>query len=102
VRRHIGQEDADLAVLDFAQPAAPLPRHATGVGPRLGEGAGVQDQHGVRVVALLGDVPAQLRHDLLVVPAAGADEVLHGHAVPAGLVGDGLGGLALQVAELAL
>jgi len=37
-----------------------------------------------------------------VVPAAGADEVLHRLARPAGQVGDRLGGLALQVAEFAL
>ena len=45
---------------------------------------------------------AQLGHHGFVVPAAGADEVLHGLAGAAGLGGDGLGGLALQAAELAL
>jgi hypothetical protein len=45
---------------------------------------------------------AQFGGDGLVVPGAGADEVLHGLAGAVGLVGDGLGGLALQVAELAL
>jgi hypothetical protein len=46
-----------------------------------GQGAGVQDQHGVG--ALLGDRATQLGPDGLVVPGAGADEVLHGLAVGA-------------------
>src|SRR5262249_62082135 len=37
----------------------------------------------------------------VVVPLAGADEVLQGAALLAGLVGDRLGGLALQPGELA-
>src|SRR5262249_19691040 len=98
----VGQEDAELAVLDLAEPAAPLPLHAAGITPRLGEGAGVEHEHGLGVARLQGDVPAQFGHHGLVVPAAGADEVLHGLARAAGLVGDGLRGLALQAAELAL
>jgi hypothetical protein len=100
--RGVGQEDAHLAVLDLAQPAAPLAGHAAGGVARLGEAAGVQHQHGVGVAPLLGHVPAQLGHDRLIVPGAGADEVLHRLALPAGEVGDGFGGLAFQVAELAL
>src|SRR5207249_3931986 len=48
------------------------------------------------------DVAAQLRHDVLIVPGAGADEVLHGLARAVGEGGDGLGRLALEVTELAL
>ena len=44
---------------------------------------------------------AQFRHDRFIVPGAGADEMLHGLARAAGLVGDGLGGLAFQAAEAA-
>jgi hypothetical protein len=50
----------------------------------------------------VGDVPAQFGHHGLIVPGAGADEVLDRLAVPAGLGGDGLGGLTLEVAEFAL
>ena len=49
----------------------------------------------------LADVAAQLGHDGLVVPLAGADEELDGLAVDAGLDGDRLAGLALQAAEQA-
>ena len=45
---------------------------------------------------------AQFGHDGRVVPAAGADEVLHRLAGAAGEVGDRLGGLAFQFAEFAL
>jgi hypothetical protein len=100
-RRHAGQEGADPAVLDLARPAAPPPGDAAGVGPRLGEGAGAQGQHRVGVAAPPGDVAAQPGHDGLVVPGAGADEVPRRLAGPAGLVGDRLGGLAPEVAELA-
>jgi hypothetical protein len=44
-------------------------------------------------------VAAEFGHDRLVVPAAGADEVLDRLAVDAGLDGDRLAGLALQAAE---
>src|SRR5262249_62164619 len=50
---------------------------------------------------LLADVAAQLGQEGVVVPLAGADEVLQGAALLAGLVGDRLGGLALQPGELA-
>src|SRR5207245_9777538 len=96
-RRHVGQEHADLTVVDFPQPPSPLPRHAAGSRPRLGKGAGVQDQYGVRVTERLGHVAAQLGHDGFVIPTARADEVLHWFALATGLVGDWLRSLALQV-----
>jgi hypothetical protein len=68
----------------------------------LGEAAGVEHQHGVGVGEVLGHVPAQLAHDRLVVPGAGADEVLDGLTRAFGLGGDRLGSLGLQVAQLAL
>src|SRR4051794_38926845 len=91
----VGEEDADLAVVLLAQPAAPLPGHPARLAPRLGEAAGVEDQDRVRVGQDLADVVAELGHDGLVVPAAGADEVLDGLAVDAGLDGDRLAGLPL-------
>jgi hypothetical protein len=98
----VSQEDTDLTVIDLAQPTAPLTLDAAGGGALLGEAAGIDDQDGLVAAPGLGDVAAQLGGDGLVVPGAGADEVLHGLTGPVGLVGDGLGGLALQVAELAL
>src|SRR4029079_7206243 len=79
------EEDTDLAVVLLAEPAAPLPGHAARRGPRLGEAAGVEDQDGLIVAERLADLAAQLGHDGLVVPLAGADEELDGLAVDAGL-----------------
>src|SRR5581483_6001090 len=98
----VGQEDADLAVVELTQPAAPLPADAAGGRALLGEAAAVHDEHAAGVAHRLGDVAAQLSHDRFVVPGAGADKVLHRLAGVAGLVGDGLRRLALQAAEAAL
>src|SRR5512144_275595 len=98
----IGQEDSDLAVLDLAQPAAPLAGHATGGGPLLDEAAAVQDRDRLGVGQLVADVRAQLVDDAGVVPGAGADTGLDGLAVQSGLGSDRLAGLALQSAEEAV
>ena len=96
-----GQEDAVPAVLQLAQPAAPLAAHAARVGAGLGEGAGVEDQDALLVAQLLDDVASDLGHDRLVVPLAGAGEGLDGLAMEPGLDGDRLAGLALQAAAQA-
>ena len=98
----VGQEVADLAVVDLAQAAAPLAGHAAGGVPLLGEGRAVQDEDAVGVAQFLGDVAAQFGPDGVVVPAAVADELLQVAALEPGLRGDGLGGLTLQAGELAL
>ena len=95
----VGQEDADLAVVDLAQPAAPLAIDAAGLGPLLGEAAGVDDHDAVGVGQFLADVLPQFGHHGLVVPLAGADEELDRLAGQPGLDGDRLGGLAFQAAE---
>ena len=54
--RDVAEVDAHLAVLKFAQPAAPLPRDAAGSVALLGYGHAVDDQHPGRVADLGGDV----------------------------------------------
>lgn len=98
----LGQEDTDLAVIDLAQPAAPLPGHAAGRRALLGKPRPVQDEDPLVVAQFLGDVAPQFAPDGVVVPPAGADEQLQGPPFEAGLGGDGLGGLALEASELAL
>src|ERR671911_497390 len=95
----VGEEDAELAVVLLAQPAAPPPGHPARLAARLGEAAGVEDQDRLRVGEDLPDVAAEFGHDGLVVPAACADEELDGLAVDSGLDGDRLAGLPLQAAE---
>src|SRR5205807_769272 len=79
----VGEEDADLAVVLLAEPAAPLPGDPARLAARLGEAAGVEDQDRPRVGEDLADVAAEFGHDGVVVPAACADEVLDGLAVDA-------------------
>src|SRR5262249_42824695 len=69
--------------------------------PLLGETRAIDDENGVGVADLLLDVAPQLGQDVVVTPAAGADEQLEGPAVEGGGGGDGLGGLAVQAGELA-
>ena len=58
--RDVAHVDADLAVLDLAEPAAPLPRHADRLGPLLGEGRGVEDDHAVGLAQLVADLAARV------------------------------------------
>ena len=95
----VEEEDADLAVIDLAQPAAPLPIDAAGFDPLLGETAGVDDEDGAAVAPLGADVAAEFGQQGVVIPGTVADEFLDGPAVDAGVVGDGLGGLALEARE---
>src|SRR5512135_1148328 len=97
--RGVGQEDADLAVVDLAVPAAPLASDTAGLRPLLGEGAGVDDHDAVRLGELLTDVEPEFRYDGLVVPLARVDEELDRLARQPGLDGDRLTGLALQSAD---
>jgi len=102
VPRGVGEEDADLAVIDFAQAATPLAVDATGVGPLLGKAGGVEDEDTLAVGQLRGDMAAEFVEQGTILPAAGTDEELQGAEFLAGLGGDGFGGLALQGGELAL
>jgi hypothetical protein len=66
-----------LAVVDLAQPARPLPRHADRLIALLGEARLVENQAAVGLAAekRIG-VQADLRHDQLVLPRRVADEML--------------------------
>jgi len=95
----VGEEDADLTVLDLTQSSAPLARDPTTLGPLLGEGAGIEDQDRLAIPQDPADVAPQLHQDRIVVPLARADEELDVLVLDPGAVGDRFGGLALQVAE---
>ena len=69
--------------------------------PDLGKPLGSRIRTASGSAEHLADVAAEFGHDGLVVPPAGADEVLDRLAVDAGLDGDRLAGLALQAAEQA-
>src|SRR3974377_2348516 len=69
------------------------------MGPLLRATAGVDDDPAARFAQLLPDVPAQLGHDLLIVPDTTADEELEVLAGETGLDGNRLDGLPRQPAE---
>jgi hypothetical protein len=97
----IAEEDADLAVVDLPEPAAPLPLDADRGGPLLGEGRGVEDEDCVGSTDRAGDLAVQLIDQGPMVPVDLADEPLDRLAVAVVAVGDRLGVLALDVGEQA-
>ena len=95
----VAEEDADLAVLDLSEPAAPLALHAHRGGPLLGEGRGVEHEHGVGPADRAGEMAGQFRDQRVMIPVDLADEPLDDLAIEVVAVGDRLGVLALDVGE---
>ena len=95
----VSHEDADLAVVDLAEPAAPLAGHADRLGPLLGERRGVEDDHGVGLAEVLADLAGQGGEQRLVVPGDRPDEVLQALPLVVMEVGDRLAGLARELGE---
>src|SRR5205085_6234661 len=65
----------------------------------LGEARGVEDDHPLGGADRATYLAGQLAQQGPVVPGRGADEVLEAVAVPVVAIGDGLGGLVLQVGD---
>jgi hypothetical protein len=95
----VGEVDADLTVVDLAQPAAPLPLHADGGVALFGECRGVEDEDAVGAAQLLAYLSGQLGQPGVVVPGGLADELLEGFAFVIVEVGDRLDVLVLQAGE---
>jgi hypothetical protein len=90
----VAQVDADRAVVDLAQPAAPLPLHAHRRRPLLGEGRRVEHQHPVGFAELFTDLAGQFGEQGPVPPGGLAEELLQPLAFLVVQVGDALGVLA--------
>jgi hypothetical protein len=97
----VSEEDADLAVIDFAEATTPLTGHAARLGAFLGEAGGVEDEGGLGVADLFANVAAEFGGDGRIVPLGGADEELEGTAGEAGVDGNGLSGFTLEGGEFA-
>ena len=96
----VGEEDADLGVLDPARGAGVLPRHAGRAVALLEEPGLVEDQDRVGVAEVLDDIGPQVVADRVGVPVGAAHEVLD--AVGVGVadpLGDLPGVLPLHRAE---
>ena len=72
----IGQEHADLTILDAAGSAGVLPLYANRFRALLQEARFIDDQHGFRIAELLDNVIAQIVTHGLGVPLAAGNEVL--------------------------
>ena len=100
-RGDVGHVDADLAVLDLAEPAAPLPRHADRLGPLLGERRGVEDDHAVGLAEVLADLTGQSVEQRLWSQGTYPTNFCRPLAFLVVEVGDRLAGLALELGEQA-
>src|SRR3954469_21112761 len=97
--RYVGHEDADLAVVDLAVAATPLPRHADRLGPLLGERRGVEDEHAIGFAQVLADLTCQGGKQRPVVPRYFPDELLQALAPLVVKIADRLAGLALELGQ---
>jgi len=99
--RDEGHEDADLAVVDLAEPAAPLTRHADRLGPLLDERRGVENDHRVGRAEGLADLAGEGVEQRRVVPRYEPDELLQGLPLLVMEGGDRLAGFAFELGQKA-
>jgi len=95
----VSHEDADLAVVDLAEPDEPLPLDADRLGPPLGERREIEDDHGVGLAGVLADLAGQGGQQRRAVPGHLAGELLQALAFPVMKVGDRLAGLAFELGQ---
>src|SRR5512135_3439944 len=94
--RDVRHVNADLTVLDLAEPAAPLPRHAHTLGPLLGERRGIEHDHAVRRAEVRPDLTGQRQEERLVLPRHVPDELLEALTLLVVQVGDALTSLVIE------
>jgi hypothetical protein len=100
VRGDVGQEHAQLAILDPPGGAGVLPLYARGLGSLLEEPGLVGDHHSRRVAELVEHIAAQVIAHLGGVPPVEVQQPLHAvRAQLTGLLGDRPGVLALRARE---
>jgi len=100
--RDVAQVDADLTVVEFAEPAAPLPLHTHRLRPFLGEGRRVKDQHPIGFAQLRPHLPRQFRQQGAVFPLGLADELLQTLPLAVVQIGNRFNVLAVQVRQQTL
>ena len=98
----VSQVDADLAVVDLAQPAAPLSLHAHRFTAFFGESRGVEHEHAIGLAQFRSHLPCQFGQQGPMVPVGLADELLQALALAVVQVGDGFDILAAQVGQKSL
>src|SRR4029450_5078934 len=73
----VAHEHADLAVIDFAAVAAPLPFDAHRMRAAFGETAGIESEDAIRFAQSIGHLTNQHLEQRSMLPWGGTDEVLH-------------------------
>ena len=93
---HVTHVDPYLAVLNFAQSAAPLLADAHRLGSFLGKPRGVEHDHAIGFTQLLADLARQSGEHRLMIPRHKPDELLDSLSLLIMQVGDPLACLAFQ------
>ena len=91
-----------MTVVDLAQPATPLARHAHRLGPGLGKARGIEHQDAISLAELLGDLSGQLLAQGGILPRRPANEALQGQAVLSKAIRDRFDIFAFQIREQAI
>jgi len=99
LRTDVAHEHADLAVVDFASVAAPLPFDAHGVRAALGEAAGIEGDDAIGLAQAISHLTHQHLDQRPVVAGCRAHECLHDLSLDIGERRDVLGILARQVGQ---
>src|SRR3990172_1781250 len=99
--RSVTHIDTHLAVVDFAQPTQPLPLDTHRITTTLLMPRRVKDNDSLILANFLTNLPGQLLLQGLMVPGAGAYELLKRPAILIVAVGNGLNILSLQIRQQA-
>ena len=97
--RDVTQIHADLTIVDFAQPTAPLSRNADRFLSLLLERRGIENQHPVRRADSRANLPDKFHDQRAIVPRRLSDELLHGLPILIVKVRNGFGVLPFHVGE---
>ena len=100
--RNVAEIDTDLAVVDLAEPTAPLPLHAHRLRPLLGKGRRVENQDAIGFAQLRAHLPHQFSQQRLVIPLRLADEFLQTLPFPVVQISNRFHILAVQVRQQSL
>ncbi len=100
--RHISHVDGHLAVIDFAEPTAPLAPDADRFRSRFWKSRGIENDHPILIAQLLAHLAYQLVTQGSVIPTRFANKPLQRHALLSKTIGNRLDILVLEVRKQAL
>ena len=98
----VAEVNPGLAIVHLAQATAPLALDADGVGPLLFKIAAIEDENTLWIAGFLANFKMKLAEHVAVVPQTRPDEVLKEPTFLIMIRGDGLAGLAGEIAQKTL